>query len=206
MTRDSLECPNCQYSLRGQAGDIVRCPECGLKVDIVRLIQKQWTGPWYRAPMYTLLAVPVAVTLGTLLAVFFVFVTFEGAPSRVGWGIIVIAVMLGLLIQAWLMVCNANQFGAWFTVSNVILLHFVFALYSVSVIYLMGSGLSLLAAVFGSARPPGGLTWITSMTLLISIAGVMSAWYMERFIAGRCIRQHLRQTALNDAADQSSEQ
>ena len=63
-----LACPQCQYNLRGLRGEIVSCPECGARCDVARLIAARWEKPWYKAPLFNLLALPVAWGIACLLA------------------------------------------------------------------------------------------------------------------------------------------
>lgn len=56
---NSLKCLTCGYELRGQSGDIVRCPECGRQHNIANLVINEWRGRWYHAPGFGLLALPL---------------------------------------------------------------------------------------------------------------------------------------------------
>jgi predicted RNA-binding Zn-ribbon protein involved in translation (DUF1610 family) len=40
-------CPSCGYSLGGQAEDVVRCPECGIRFDATMLMRQGQDTPWY---------------------------------------------------------------------------------------------------------------------------------------------------------------
>src|SRR5688572_12808451 len=66
--RESLACPACAYSLRGLEGDDITCPECGLEINVPALISQQWSRPWWEAPLYNTIALPLAWALLILMA------------------------------------------------------------------------------------------------------------------------------------------
>ena len=69
--RDEATCPSCEYSLRGLAGDVVTCPECGCMVEIVDLLAGRWKQPLRNAPYFNLLTIPVGWLL--ISSILFVF-------------------------------------------------------------------------------------------------------------------------------------
>ncbi len=36
--QQDLDCPHCEYNLRGLLGDVVSCPECGEICDVAKLV------------------------------------------------------------------------------------------------------------------------------------------------------------------------
>ena len=56
-------CPNCQYNLRGLIGREVECPECGHRCNLAELVKVKWDKPWYKAPGYDKLCLPVYVII-----------------------------------------------------------------------------------------------------------------------------------------------
>lgn len=62
-------CPDCQYNLRGLSGNIVECPECGKECNITELVAIKWTKPWYRAPYFNKLSIPLFTGVLGLFAI-----------------------------------------------------------------------------------------------------------------------------------------
>ncbi|MHC4775344.1 MAG: hypothetical protein ACYTBR_08770, partial [Planctomycetota bacterium] len=95
--REELTCPQCEYSLRGVPGDVATCPECGTQCDLARLIVNQWTGPWYRAPGFHRVLVPVTCA-GIGVWVVLIALSFELYHGRRPLFTMLTA---GVLVAAW---------------------------------------------------------------------------------------------------------
>ena len=56
--REEAVCPGCDYSLHGLPGDVITCPECGRKINMVAFLKDRWMGPWYSVPGYNAIVAP----------------------------------------------------------------------------------------------------------------------------------------------------
>ncbi len=100
--RDELTCPSCSYSLRGLAGDVVTCPECGHECNIVAMMTRQWTGPWYDAPGFSKLLWPLVwLMIGSVLGLMALVIdaSLVDGPGAITvvWYLLVVVVWLALL-------------------------------------------------------------------------------------------------------------
>jgi hypothetical protein len=192
--REELSCPQCGYSLRGVAGDVGTCPECGTECDLTRMIVNRWTDPWYHAPKFNQVLAPlVTVSLGVwgVLLVLAIEMALKRTPAYT-------AVAAGGLVLAWLVLMwrlrNLMLDGA--AMSLALLAHGIFAGYVVS---LAGTiWLLWLAGTSGS--------WMVATPALVSVVPLVGlAWAGrrgEKYIARRCIRQYLVEAAKPDAGRQ----
>ena len=196
--RQSAQCPQCSYDLRAQQGEVVTCPECGTSVNMARLIRNQWTGAWYRAPYYNALALSVAVSLGCVLAPMF-FGFFLPSDSAFA-----VPIMLGLIAivaavgHAWRGIVMSRKLGAGLTVVLVLVLHAVLVIYMAGVLATVGSLFAMIAAILELDPGLAGLASLALRTFILlgSVGLLVAGWYLERFVAGRCIRCYLRHVAV----------
>jgi hypothetical protein len=180
--REELTCPQCEYSLRGVPGDVATCPECGTQCDLARLIVNQWTGPWYRAPGFHRVLVPVTCAgIGVWVVIALSFELYHGRRP------LFTMLTAGVLVAAWgwstWRLRSMMPGGA--AVGLALLAHGILAGY---VFGLMGTiGLlwrAVLAGSLGVAAP--------ALVAVLPLAGLM--WVCrrgEKYIAERCIRRYL---------------
>lgn len=186
-TRDTLICPNCQYSLRGLNGDEFNCPECGQHINVAACIAALWERPWHKAPLYNLLALPPAAVIFGFCAVPFMMFFFDrqfGSAETGAW------LTCGVFIMAWIasLFLVRRKFGSMEGVWLSILLHPILGAYLLGIIWIIGGVISIV--MYGQ---PGGTRWFYPATLiLMSIGLILAARWGERFVAKRCIRRHLR--------------
>ena len=160
------------------------CPECGMPCDIPKLIARKWVGPWYRAPGFTRLIIPVAwPALGwwvVLLALTWELV--RGRPLVLT--VLSAAVVGGGWLWSLWRIRNQMPGGRALLLSG--LAHLVFAGY-------VGGVILTLSMLLGVVR--FGLSLFSAVYYLILLMPVAALFYvgrrLERFIAERCIRQDL---------------
>jgi len=193
--RDTLACPACSYSLRGLHGDLITCPECGQQVNVPQFIAARWTQPLFSAPLYNTLAFPLAwvflVGLGTLVVAAIIY--DRDTPSA--WFFLGATAMMlvGWLAMFWY---AAKRFGSGEGVMLAVLLHLTLPGYILSMMMLVG-GVAGVLANFGPAW------WIPLRFGILAAAGVLAflaASGIERFVARRCIRRHLRMIAAQSSS------
>jgi hypothetical protein len=191
--RDELTCPACRYSLRGLPGEVVLCPECGLKCDITAMMTRQWTGPWYNAPGFNRLLGPL-VWLCLFGFAGLVLVGFSIDRSNPFVAVSAFLVVFGWWAYVLWRVRDVPTPGAG--VPLALLAHGLFAG------YLFGVGLLLMIIV--RAINAGSLPGFVLITALM-VAPIGIFWMMrrgEKYIAERCIRAWVNQAVENaDAPD-----
>jgi hypothetical protein len=184
--RDALVCPQCEYSLRGLAGDEVNCPECGMHVNIASLITAKWTKPWWDAPLYNTLALPLAWVILSMLAAVVLF----AATHRLNMSGELVLPWLGLSAIVWvfLLAYLQRRFGSAEGIWLALLVHLVVPFYMIGILGAIGMTVALLANLHA--------LWVVSLYnffgLLLFVALFISARLIERFVGHRCIRRHLR--------------
>ncbi len=185
--QDELVCPECQYSLRGLPGEIVICPECGNPANIASLVASHWRGPWYRAPLYNTLALPLAwgflASMFSLIALVIVYRN-DTPPDAVFY------VLMLLISGGWvaLLVFVWRKFGSREGLWLALLLHAVLPAYTLGAVAVIGMIIKIVVD-FGSYRwlLPYDCLW-----LVVSLGIIVGARLTERFVGRRCIRRHLR--------------
>jgi hypothetical protein len=188
--RQDLACPGCGYNLRGLAGDVVNCPECGQSCDVAKLVKWNWAGSLHRAPGLNTLAWPAiwlvmgSVTIGCLLAR--ALRLFDALVYGHGWRLTLL-VFTVLCTAAILPVWMWLMYRAWRNWRGV-----------------GGLGLALLAHAIVGAFVVGPLCAGTcpwwwkrnpAATLGVVLVGVFFCWagYQGyRYLAEQCIRRYLR--------------
>jgi hypothetical protein len=194
--REKLACPHCTYSLRGLPGDVVTCPECGNGIDIARLVALRWTGRWFRAPMFALLSLPLAViVVGFILLGVLLGVAASLGADSVGAGLLIAGPLFIFAVWVAGLALVTRRFGSGEGLWLSILCHAIFAGYFVGApgfILLVVKVIASFAQGFGYVSLPGAVT-------AIGFAGlVATAYFGERYVARRCIRRYLRRQTLAD--------
>lgn len=184
--RDELTCPQCDYLLRGLEGAVVICPECGTRCDITLMMTRQWTAPWFRAPGFTKLMLPLtwlAVwSMGLVLGLLYETLEVRDVPYvslclyasvLVGW----------IALLRW--VRNTGGEGKGWKLA--LLAHVLFAGYIVSIFAL----LMMVIEAFTMGY------WVMAVILLAMSALPMGLlWLMrrgEKYIAKQCIKAWLNE-------------
>lgn len=181
-------CPACEYSLRGLPGEIINCPECGQKINIVKLVTTQWKGPWYQAPMYDALAIPVGWTIFVLSAIYLTGLSLLVVGFYfTSWHALVL--LTGLAGELWIARMVRKRFGEDHAYTLVLLLHLVVVMYlgCAYVLYLEHQVIySLVFAFSWTAVLRLGMI-LPAIVLVLIIAN-----RVQRYVGGRCIRRYLR--------------
>lgn len=193
--RDTLECPACSYSLRGLGrggGDDIICPECGAAVNVPRLIAQRWTRPWWEAPLYNTIALPLAWAFLMFIGVVVTFAYVETSGIRNGH--IVIVAAFGVALLSWIGWLHfvARKFGSNEAIGLACLVHLVLPAYVGGIAFMIGG----FATLMGSA---GQQRWwmlpFNAIFMLMGVLAIFAGRWIERFVARRCIRRHLRLSA-----------
>ena len=181
-----LACPQCEYNLRGLAGDIVHCPECGLECNIPQMIARKWIGPWHQAPGFTRLLMPLAWLSFMLMFVFPCFMV--EVTVRRGNGLVT-SIGAAIMILGWLVLLRrAEQVleehrGALLA----LLAHLLFAGYIVSL-----TGIIMMIVVLLSRQ-----TIVNLLFALVIVPAMIGLFVLcrrgERYIAEQCIKNYLLQ-------------
>ena len=191
-----LPCPGCGYNLRGLAGDVVSCPECGQSCDVAQLSNAGNVLSWRLAPGLGILTAPavwllLAPTVTACLIALTLSVFQDALPWPrntddaclvfLGLGAVVIAPVWGwLMYRAWRYWPGAVGVGL------ALLAHVVVVAY-VAGAYVGVSELCLLGAV-----SRGG--WVPVLALVFPVACVLLWWAGNRgyrYLAERCILRRL---------------
>ena len=186
--RDSLLCLKCSYSLRGLSGDVVTCPECGERLNIVALVTQQLHDPWFHAPSYLVLAIPSVWAFLILIIAGISFAVSSAQPTALP---IAFAVLLGgAAVWLALIYLAAKKFGSLEGAYLAMFVHLLLGGYFVSCFGVIGSIIGLMGAVL-VGRGAGDFL-LSGIIVVVCIGTIVAARVGERFVAGRCIRQHLR--------------
>ncbi len=194
--RDGLVCPACDYSLRGLAGDVVSCPECGAVCDVLRLIAERWDKPWYQAPGMRQLSAPLVLFVLGAIAAFFISLTIPSwldpnppyEPIKV---MLISALMWSPFPIIWLSAVR-RCWRVWRScecLGLLLLNHCILVAYVFGAMGILG-GLLLLATFFSGLNP--AMPTASVGLLVFSINAFACAYLGERFVARRCIRQYFR--------------
>ena len=197
-----LACPQCQYNLRGLRGPDVHCPECGLAINVAKLIASQWKGSWWTVPRLKAVESPtiLAAAAGLFLGVVAQKATSQNTDPEV---LLICAVVGGIITLLWL----ASLLTLWLRTRrwayvrlSLQSLWFAPAWYALAVLPLMGVG--ILAAGLGT----GALLQAVSGAMLLIVAAVVfwACRLGDRWLAERCLRLHLAAQAGAASTDQSA--
>ncbi len=191
-----LACPQCGYNLRGLHGYIVDCPECGARCDVAMLMTRQWTRPWFHAPGFSTVSYTVLWLVGAGFVGLLTPVLGQEMGASAGLGGVLVVT---LLLACWVMTVRraCQWFGASEGLGLVAMAHVLFAGYLAGGIAVVVGLLHLLLGWTRFVTTPSG-QMLTTVPLAVVI-GALVVWLCrrgERFIAGRCIRRHLRGAAV----------
>jgi hypothetical protein len=181
-----VECPDCEYNLRGLPGPIVNCPECGLRSDVPVLAARQWNKLWYRAPGFNTLIWPAV-----WMWICFIIFTFTDAAVGLETASALVICLVVIVGWSWLMVrayrLLGSEKGIWFA----LLMHLLVAGYLAATLGLIVLTIAaVLAAIDGANNAPSLIEGVLSCLFLLFI--FWGCRRIERSIAGACIRHHLR--------------
>jgi hypothetical protein len=194
--RQDIACPQCEYNLRGLRGPIVNCPECGQRCDIPHLISRKWTKPWYKAPYYNTICLPLCCAFIALPGTMCAAAIANSSTAITPLFITGVAVLfwIGLLARTWQVFRGMR--GVWLA----LLAHGLMAGYIVgglgfilALIYLITSILDAMTSVPLASADPLGI----SIGVAVLPLGIIIIWLSrrgERFIARMCIQPDLHRT------------
>lgn len=182
--REELTCPGCGYSLRGLAGDVATCPECGMRCDLAKLVMRSWIGPWYEAPGFGRILFPLVWPGFGWWVLLLVWTVEVHAYGRLP----VFTVLLAALLAAgwvWSMWRLRRQMPGGAAILLALFAHAI----------LLGHLVALLAVIVFvvQAAFAGSLRHAAPMLAgaAVSIGLIWLCRRGQRFIAERCIRRHL---------------
>lgn len=184
--RDAATCPSCQYSLRGLPGDDVQCPECGTKVNIAALVSATWLRPWWEAPLYNTLAIPLAWVIVAFIGV--VVVGSASMHSHIAGELVLAACGGAIVVWLFLLAYMQHRFGSPEGIWLALLLHLVVPFYMVGLVGAIGMAIKLLAEI----RELWIVTLYNAIGLSLFVGLFLAGRFIERFVGRRCIRRHLR--------------
>ena len=182
-----LECPQCEYNLRGLRGDIVSCPECGAVCDVAKLVSQRWTKPWHQAPWLTRLYLPTAWAVLAGMA----WLSMYPVLRETGRSLVLLAGLAGLAIWCRLMwmaraVFRSNE-GLYLALAG----HLILAGYLLGVVGVF-FGIAGAAETFSTdALRSLGFAVMT----VVSAVAVPLCYRAEKMVAKRCIRRYLARQA-----------
>lgn len=194
--RENLACPGCEYNLRGLRGALVACPECGRLCDVVEMVARRWTQPWFNAPGLSTLFGPVA--WASIMGIFVMpFVLFAplAASTRMAAMLVMFVVWLVLMWRAWA-VFRGGEGVTLALFAHVILVGYVATVLGLAfaVLLVLGSVIRALTGRVGPVLEP----WPLVISLFGGIVLALGTYVMltvfrrgERYIAQRCIHQYL---------------
>jgi hypothetical protein len=164
----------------------VRCPECGQVCDITELITRRWTQPWWEAPGFNRLIMPLTtLVLGLVCGIPLSAVLINRAGAT---GALPALLGAGLFVSWLALLTRLHARGGTESLLLALLAHVLFAGYLVGCVGLIVAALKLLSTTPRS----GPSTYMISCTLIGVFATVLWACRRgERFIASRCIRRYI---------------
>ena len=198
-----LGCPGCGYNLRGlppnagMRGVAVDCPECGLRSDLAELAQRRWDKPWYKAPGFNRMTLPVAWLLLGTVAVLLAAGAMSaamGLNATASWlstlGLLAVMIAGWVLLLVWVYLRNGGIVGVLFS----LLAHLVLVGYVGGLLLCVGGGISILTVVF---RGPGRHIEVSTLVVGATALGLGVGLFVvgricEKQVAGHCIRLYLK--------------
>jgi len=183
VVRAELTCPQCDYSLRGLHGDVVNCPECGHECNITAMMTRRWTGPWYHAPGFNRLLIPLTwlVVLGCVAALVYVW---DKEVWRTGF---VFESLVGVTLVGWIVllgrVRDVPVQGQGLRLA--LLAHLLFAGYIAGIVAIV----VIFLRAMNSAN--AGMFALHMLLVLIPMAGFRLMRRGEKYIAQQCIKAWL---------------
>ncbi len=150
-------------------------------MSIAVMITQQWRDPWFRAPLYLLLAVPSVWAFLILIIAGMSFALSDLHQTALP---IAFAVLFGgAAVWFALIYVAVRRFGSLEAAFLAMFVHLLLGGYVLSCFGVLFSIIGLIAA--GDYLQSG-------IVMVVCIGIVVAARVGERFVAGRCIRQHLR--------------
>lgn len=186
ITRD-IGCPACGYNLRGLAGDIVTCPECGHRADRARLVSDRWTRPWYKAPGLNTVQWPAAALLLMFVAWFFAAMIVHEAILRPS--VVIATVLSAAAVWSLLMSRAYRVFGSIEGLVIALLVHALVVAYFV----VLGAVIGAILACIGDLMTGDAVGAMIALIIgAVAITLAIGLRWIERYIARRCIARYLR--------------
>lgn len=189
---NDIACPTCEYNLRGLRGSVVECPECGALCDVVTLVLRRWTKPWWKAPGFNDLIYPTVVLWSVLLT-----------PCFLVSGFLLPFICVGLLmiaaLYAWTQWRAYRLFNSVRGILLALLVHAIFVMFMIGLLATGGVVALFMMALqqhFSAVRanpPPGPVMGVIVPALVFGVSGVL-LWggkRAERFVAECCIKRYL---------------
>lgn len=184
--QSALTCPGCDYSLHGLVGDVVRCPECGLDIDVAKLIANRWTGKWYNAPGFNRGLLPLVWSVVVVTAI---LAWQSQSQPWLTFAAIIAALLAGWALFLWLF---ARRVGWPASIWHAALGHIAFGGYIVGIWIVLGGLIRTIQAftIWNGPIIATALAWT-----LLGVGLFIAARMAERHIARICIRRYLRDAA-----------
>lgn len=178
-------CPACEYNLRGQAGDVRTCPECGARVDVPRLLSQPKT-QWHRLPEFNRLSAIIVCLFLMPITGMIGWVTLE-----VPWlGLLLLGLTATLAITACLILRNtARRIGWPRTTGNLLILA------GALVAYFIGVGL-ILSSLVPLCQWDVKWTSIGAAMVLTGFIALISGNLLQRWVGRRLVRLMHRSDAI----------
>ena len=149
---------------------------------------QQLHDPWFHAPSYLVLAIPSVWAFLILIIAGISFAVSSAQPTALP---IAFAVLLGgAAVWLALIYLAAKKFGSLEGAYLAMFVHLLLGGYFVSCFGVIGSIIGLMGAVL-VGRGAGDFL-LSGIIVVVCIGTIVAARVGERFVAGRCIRQHMR--------------
>ena len=188
-TREELCCLSCDYSLRGLPGDVVTCPECGARWNVIRLQTLVRVLSWHDTPGMGKMWAPAWWLFCCSIVMLVVIFAFPPSAEATAWVVALIVTMLA----GWILFLRPNYtfFNDVKGLLICILAHGVF------VGYLVGILLLLTTAVVGCFSYYDAQIFIPPFVVAVvgtalAVASLFTAYRATKYIGRQCLRQHLR--------------
>ena len=185
--QEDLACPQCQYNLRGLSGPIVQCPECGMQSDIAKMIANRWTAPWFKAPLYNVLAVPLAwiflTSLGSFVGLGIASVNHSPSEALL-WSLFLTILCVWIVLLNYVRRKFGSNEGLWLA----LLLHLVLLAYFLGIVGVVAMVANIISG-FDRVRL---LLAIHFVCLAFFVGLIVGGRYVERYVGQRCIRRYVR--------------
>ncbi len=185
---DELKCFSCGYELRGLTGNVVTCPECGRQHNVTNMIIKQWNGPWYRAPGFKLLGLPLLAPVAwcfVMGACGLLFINSPGNFTAVFW-----VATLGAVVGWFALMYRAlTKYRRRIGIVLTVMVQLIFPLYTVGLFSVFVIPVMIYFEIDTGEDVP-----VAVFAVCATVAGFMFllAYGVQRIFARLCIRTHVR--------------
>ncbi|MEX0655123.1 MAG: hypothetical protein WDZ31_01870 [Phycisphaeraceae bacterium] len=179
-----LPCPACGYNLRGLAGDVAACPECGRRWDLLALFISRQRYGWWDAPGLSRLELPAWWTL-FLFGPVMVGTCFGAVPASIvaaAW----LAVWVPLARGAW------RIFRGWQGVANLLLAHLVVLAIVAGAVGIAGG---VIVFAISAIEGAGGMALIATAGWLGGLLAVVVGHHGQVYLGRICLRAYLKQSS-----------